>query len=139
MEVTGLDNVRSLDHPARSGQDQAHGEVGGIFGKHPRRIGDNDPTRVGGGHVDMVDADTEVGDQRQLRTGPGDQIAVQPVGDRARQNLRPRECCGKGLDIHRRVVEIELSVEKLTHAGFNRIRELSRYDNFRLAKGHGSV
>ena len=136
MEIAGLDDVGALHHPPGRGQNEAHGEVGAVFGEHARRIGDDNAARMGGGHVDVVDADTEVGEELELVAGAGDDLGIDSVGDGRGQHVGAVHRRHQGLGVHGCVVEVEFGVEQLAHTRLHRIGELARDDDFRLASGH---
>ena len=69
----------ALGDAARYGQHQRHRDVSRILGQDPRRIGNGDASRLGGGEVDMVHTRPEGGDQFQLVTGRRDQVGIDPV------------------------------------------------------------
>ena len=94
---------------------------------------------MGGGNIDMIHPRAEIGDQLQARAGLRDQFLVQAIGDGGGEHIGPLQGADQGLGAHGFVGQIEFGVEEFPHAGFHRIRELARHDNFRLARGHGGV
>ena len=140
VELPGLDDVGPLDDPTRGGEDEAHGQVGGVLGQNARacwsrRSRARWPRRRRYGRRRRRNWRSVSAADRLWRSASP---SIRSVIVQARTSARAT-AAARALDIHGDVVEIELGVEQLTHAGFNRIRELSRHDNFRLAKGHGSI
>ena len=127
-ELARLDDVGPLHHPAGAGQDQRQRHVGGVLRQHAGRVGDGDAALGGRGHVDVVHARAELGDQLQLRPGAGEQAPVQPVGDGGHQRVGG----------HGAVFGVQLHVEQLAHAELDRIGQLARHDDFGLAGAHDS-
>ena len=136
MKAASLDDIRPLHEPPRGGEDQAHGQIGGVLGEHAWGIGDDNATGMGGGHVDVIDPNPEIGDQLELLASAGDQFSIDSVRDRWSQNVGAIHRRRQGLGVHRGVVEVELGVEQLAHTGFDRVRELACDDDFGLARGH---
>ena len=124
-----LQHGRALGQPARHGQDQRHGHVGGVLGQHAGRIGDDDAAYARGIEVDVVDAVAEIGDQLELRAGLGDQRAVDAVGDGGHQHVRRLDRLGELGLAQRLVVDVEARVEQLAHARLDCLRQLARDDH----------
>ncbi len=83
-------------------------------------------------HIDIVDAVAEIGDQLNLALGLLEQLFVDQVGDGGHQDIGRTHGIGDLLVGQRRIVEIELRVEQLAHAGLDRVRQFARDDNERL-------
>ena len=109
--------LRALDQPARHGDDQRHGHVGGVLGEHARRVGDGDAATKRRGDVDIVDAIAEIGDQLQVVAGLGDHVGVDPVGDGRHQHVGVLHRLDQSRPGSSAVVEIEARVEQLAHPG----------------------
>jgi hypothetical protein len=116
-----------------------HGHVGGIFGQHPRRIGDGDGAVARGVEIDVVDAGTEVGDQAQLRAGLRDDRAIDAVRNRGHQDVRDLHSVGQLGLRHWRVVGVEARIEQFAHARFDDVRQLARNDDDGLLNRAGHM
>ncbi len=119
----------AFDQPARHGQDQRHGHVGGVFSQNLRRVGDGDAAGMRRLDVDIVDAVAEIGDQAELAVGVVDDVGGDLVGDGRNQHVGGARGFGDLLGRHRRVVEIDPRVEQFAHPGLDRIRQLARHDD----------
>jgi hypothetical protein len=84
LEPALADVAVALDHPSRRRHHQRPGEVRGGVREHVGGVGDDDPVPGRGRHVDIVEADRDVGDYAQLGAG-GQQLVVDEVGDQADQ------------------------------------------------------
>ena len=125
LESVVGDDLSALDDAAADGQDQAHGQVGGVLGQDARCIGDDDPARHGRVDVDMVHARAEVGDHLQLVARAVDQVGVDDVGDGGHQNLGALDGGLQGGAVHRLVLQVQLGVEQLAHPRFDRVGQAS--------------
>ncbi len=65
VELAAPDDGIGLDGAASRREDQEHRDVGGRIGEDTRGVADDDPTRGGGGDVDVVVADGIVRDTQQ--------------------------------------------------------------------------
>ena len=135
LPVAGPDQPLALADPARRGQYQGHGHVGGVFRQDTRRIGDGDAALAGAGKVDVIDAGAERGDQAQFVAGLGEDGRIDAVRHRRHQDIGDL----RGLDqlglAQGMVVDIEPDIEQLHHPGFDHIRQLPRHHDQRL-QGH---
>ena len=131
--------VGTLHEAARHGQDQRHGHVGGVLGQHAGRVRHGDAAVARGIEIDVVDAGAEVGDEAQLRTGLGDDGAIDAVRHRRHQHVGDLEGFHHLRLCHRRIVDVEARIEQLPHAGFDHVWQLARDDDDRLlgAGRHG--
>ncbi len=136
VEAAGAHHPVALGEAPLGGEDQGQGDVGGILGQHAGGVGDGKARGHGGGDVDVVDPRPEVGDQLQVGARPRDQLRVDPVGDGRGEHVRPRHGVGERLRAHRNVVWVQLDVEQLAHPGLDRVGQLARDHDFRLAMGH---
>ena len=135
---TLLHHLHAFRDPARHGEDQRHGHVGGVFGQHPRRVGDVDAAVVGADHVDVVDAIAEVGDELEVWPGLGQNGSVNPVRHGGNQHIgRPHGLHELGLR-HRPVAFVEAGFEQLSHPRLDHIGKLARHDNQRLLLAHAT-
>jgi hypothetical protein len=126
----------ALADPPRHAQDQRHDHVGGVVGQHPRRIGDDDVLRARGGQVEVIDPGTEIGDQLEPRSGAGDDVRGQVVGDCRHQHVGAGAGIGEPRGIHRDVVEVQLDIEQLGHPRLDRLRQAAGDDNLRAGARH---
>ena len=85
--AAALQQIRALGEPARHGEDQRHGHVGGILGQHAWRVGDEDAAVPRGFEVDIVDAGAELGDQFELGSGLAQYAPVDAVGHRRHEHV----------------------------------------------------
>ncbi len=127
LEVGG-----ALDQPARDGEDERHGHVGGVLGEDARRVGDSDAAVAGRVEVDVVDAGAEVGDEAKLRAGLGNHGAIDAVRDGGDQHVGDFQGFGDLALRQGRVIDVEPGVEQLAHAGLDDIGQLARDNDDRL-------
>ena len=80
----------ALDHAPGRGHEERPREVCRGLGEDVRGIGDDDTPPGGRLHVDIVEADGDIGDHAQVRAG-GQDLVVDLVGDEADQSLAPLE------------------------------------------------
>ncbi len=133
-----LQDLRAFGEAARHGEDQRHGQVGGVFGEHGGRVRHRDAARQRARHVDMVDAVGEGGDEPQVFTRLGQHGIVDAVrngGDKDVRRLHGFHQLGR---VHGDIVHIQAGVEQFPHARFHAVGQLSRDDHKRLATRHGS-
>ncbi len=79
----------------------------------PRRVGDQDPARGGGGEVDVIDADPEIGDQPEPFGERVDDRGREPVGDRRHQDVGLGGRRDQRFGGHRLVGRVEPRLEEL--------------------------
>ena len=125
----------ALAHAARRCEDQRHRHVGRVLGQHARRVGHGDAALAGGIEVDMVDAGAEGSDQLQLRSGLGQDAAVDPVGDRRHQNIGRLDRLDELGSRERLVVSVQARLEQLHQPGLDGVRQLAGDDHQRLLLG----
>jgi hypothetical protein len=118
--------------PARHGQEQRHGHVGGIFGQNLGRVGDHDAARNRGRHIDIVDAVAEIRNQLEADVWLAEKFGGDLVGHGRHQNICGANSFGELCRGHRCVIEIEPGIEKLAHARFGAVRQLARDHHQRL-------
>jgi hypothetical protein len=87
---------------------------------------------MGGHDVDIVDAVAEIGDHLELAVRLLDEIFGDLVGDGRHQHVGGAYRFGDLRLAHRRVIEIELRVEQLAHAGLYRVGQFAGDDDERL-------
>ena len=78
----------------------------------------------------------EIGDQLQLRSGGGDHVGVDPVGDGGGQHLGPANGLDQGRGVHRVIVQVQLGVEQLPHPGLHRIGQFACHHDLGFANSH---
>ena len=133
-----LEHLEALGEPPRHRKDECHGHVGSVLCEDTRRVGHDDAVRVRRLDVDVVDAGAEIGDQLELIAGLADHGVVDAIRDGGNQHVRDlHRVCEVGL-AHRFVVEVELRVEQLAHAGLDPVGQLASDDDDRLL-GFGHV
>jgi hypothetical protein len=118
-----------FDQPARHGENQRHGHVGGVFGQNLGRVGDGDAARMRRADVDIVDAIAEIGDHLQLAVGLLEQFLGDLVVDGGNEHVGGANRFGDLRRAHRRIIEIEPRVEQLSHPGLNRVRQFAGDDD----------
>ncbi len=126
------ENAGAFDQPARHGEDQRHGHIGGVLGQDAGRVGDGDAALNGGGDVDIVDAVAEIGDQLELLARFRQHRGIDAVGDGRHQHVGDFYRVGKLMLGHRLVVGVEPDVEKFPHPQLDAVRELAGDDDQRL-------
>ena len=125
--------------PARHRQDQRHGHIGGVFRQYARCVGDDDAAVARCIEIYVVHAGTKIRDQLELRSGLGNQGAIDLVRDSGNQDLRDLDRLGEFGPAHGSIVEVDACVEQLPHAGFHGFRQLACDDDQRFLGGcrHG--
>jgi len=123
LELAAGHHRRALDDAPADGENQAHGQVGSVFGQHAGGVGDDQAAADRRLDVDVVHPGTEVGDHLQLFAGPGDQLRVEAVSDGRHQHLGPQQGLSQGGAVKRAVGEVQLGIEQLAHAGLDRVRQ----------------
>lgn len=118
-------HLRTFGEPARHREDQRHGHVGRVLGQDVRRVGDGYALACGRIHIDVVDAVREGGNQLQLRPGLLDQRRIDPVRHRRHEHVGPLDRGDQLRLAARRVIDVQLRVEELTHPGFDDIRQFA--------------
>ena len=98
-----------------------------------------DPSPQGGGHVDIVDAIAEIGDELHLLPGESNQLGIDPVGNGWNDHLGGAQGFGESAARHRLVVDVEPRIEKFAHAGFDGVRQFAGHDDERLFPAHSSL
>ena len=129
-------NFCPFDDTPRHGEDQCHRHIGRVLGEDAWRIGDGHPSRQGGGHVDIVDAIAEIGDEFHLRPGEFNELGIDPVGHGWNDHLGGVQGFGESAARHWLVVDVEPRIEQLAHAGFNDAGQFAGHDNERLFPAH---
>ena len=66
---TGAHIGVGLDHPPAGRQHQPNRQIGDLVVQHIGGVGDLDPAGVGGGDIDQIVADTEIGDHPEMGQG----------------------------------------------------------------------
>ena len=93
-------HLGALDQPARQRQHQQHRHVGGVFGQDRRRVGHGQARRIGGLDVDIVETVAELRDEFDALGQAGNQVRIDPVGDRRDQHVaageRRQSACRRG-------------------------------------------
>ena len=133
-----LEHVGAFGQPARHRNDQRHGHVGGVFGQHARRIGDEDravPRRL---QVDIVDAGAELGDQLEIGAGLAQHRPVDAIGNGRHQHIGDLDRVDQLFAREGLVFEIEPCVEKLAQPRLHHVGELARDDNERSVSHYQS-
>ena len=129
-------DARTLDQPPRGRKDQRHRHVRRVLGQDAGRVGDRDAAAERAGHVNMIDAVAEIGDQPHLFARLGDHGGVDLVGDGRHQNVGlAHRLDDLGLR-HRLVFEVETGVEQLAHAGLDEFRQPPRDHHEGFFLGH---
>ena len=77
--------VAGLGQAAGHGHEQGEGEVRRRLGQHPGRVAHGHAAAGAGGHVDVVVAHGEVGDDPQLRPGRLEELVVDAVGEQGQE------------------------------------------------------
>ena len=129
LTVAALEQRGALGEPPRHGENERHGHVGGVFGEHARRVGDDDaavPRRL---EVDIVDAGAELGDQFELRAGLAQYAPVDAVGHRGDEHVGGLHRFDQLFPGKGRVIKIEPRIEQLAKPGFHHVRQLARDNN----------
>lgn len=85
----GADQPLPLAQSASGGEDQGEGEVGGGVVEDAGRVGDDDPAPGAGGKVDVVEADGDVADAAQLRSGGVEELVVDAVVEHRGDDVGP--------------------------------------------------
>jgi hypothetical protein len=70
----------ALGDAARSGHQKGEGKVGGRIGQDARRVSDGNAAGRAGRHIDVVEADREVGDDFEAGTRPIQELIVNALG-----------------------------------------------------------
>ncbi len=125
LEPAVGDGLRALDDAAAYGEDQGHGQIGGVLGQDARGVGNDQAAPNRRVDVDMIHPGTEVGDHLQVWPCGGDQRAVNLVGNGRDQHIGPLDGGFERGPVHRLVRQVQLGVEQLAHAGFDRVRQAS--------------
>jgi hypothetical protein len=127
---------RALQQPPRHGEDQRHGHVGGVFGKHARRIGDRDAARERGGDVDIVDAVAEIGDELEVRAGLRQHGGIDAVGHGRDEHVGGFDRLHE-LGLRKRaIVDVQPCVEQLAHARLDVIGQAPGDDDKKFLLRH---
>ena len=92
--LAGVHEALALTQPAGRGQQKREGEVGGGVGQDVRRVGDQDAGARGGGNVDVVEADGDVGDDLNAFER-GDHRGGELVGQLAHHSLLAADTPGQ--------------------------------------------
>ena len=85
LPLAGAGVMVGLHDPAGGRHQQRPREIRGRLGEDVGRVGDHDPAPTGGGHVDVVVADRDVGDDLEARRG--EDLVVDRVRDLANEAL----------------------------------------------------
>ena len=123
-------HLGALDQPARQRQHQQHRHVGGVFGQDRGRVGDGEARRIGGVDVDIVETVAELGDQFDALGQAGNQVGIDPVGDRRDQHVAACERVNQLVGGVGCVVFVEACVEQRRHAEFDRFGQPPRDQDF---------
>ena len=131
--LVGGQHVRAFHQPARHGQDQRHGHVGGILGEDTGRVGDGNSALHRGCHIYIVDAVAEIGDELELVAGLAEHGSIDAIGDGRHQHVGVFHGFGELRLRHRLVVGVEPGVKKLPHPQLDLIGQLARNNDQRLS------
>ncbi len=88
--LLGAHEAFALAQASGGGEEQGERDIGGGLGENSGGIGDGDFPRGGGGDVDIVKADPEVGDHAQAGNGR-DEFGADGIGDVAQQGIAALE------------------------------------------------
>ncbi len=118
--VSGAQFALAFAGAAGRHQHQGEGDIGCRIGQHARRVGDGNALRPGGGDIDMVEADTVIGDQPDP-VAAGDDIRIDPVGNGRAQYVEFAHGRGQFGLAHGPVVLVEDAVELFRQRALDRL------------------
>ena len=131
-----LDDFGALERAPGHCQHQGHRNIRGGVGQHARRVGDRDAAFTRAGNIDVIEADTKIGNQLQLGTSGIDDVAIDAVANGRNQNLRFMHCGGQRGGVHGAVGFIQAYIEQRRHFAFDGFRQFARDDDLGFQSNH---
>ncbi len=110
------------------GQKKQHGDISRAIGQHARRVGHHDALRLGGGDIDVIEADPEIAED--FRTDiPGKDRSRQLVRNGRQHRIIIRQRLTQFAFSKRYIISVERQVEALREHGLYRGRPASGDEN----------